>query len=84
LYLIRELHSAWSWLSWIGPPSPDWQTTEWDPDLDAWVERDSALTWKAHGDMAMLAHDGRGQENKHRERIWFSPHCLKAHKIAAA
>lgn len=21
--------------------------------------------------------DGRGKVNSHRERIWFSPHCLK-------
>jgi hypothetical protein len=24
------------------------------------------------------ARDGRGRENAARERLWFSPHCLKA------
>jgi DNA adenine methylase len=32
--------------------------------------------WKAQGGYGMLGH-GKGRENKHRERIWFSPHCLK-------
>lgn len=32
--------------------------------------------WKAHGGMANLGNN-RGKENRHRERIWFSPHCLR-------
>jgi DNA adenine methylase len=35
----------------------------------------SALAWKAKGGYGSQA-DGRGAANAHRERIWFSPHCL--------
>lgn len=35
------------------------------------------LPWKAQGGMAHLS-NGRGLDNRHRERIWFSPHCLRA------
>jgi hypothetical protein len=31
--------------------------------------------WKAHGGMG-AGRDGRGNVNKHRETLWFSPHCL--------
>ena len=41
---------------------------------DSWTE----VAWKAHGGYAMQNNsNNRGRENKHRERIWFSPHCLK-------
>jgi DNA adenine methylase len=33
------------------------------------------VPWKAHGGYARTE---RGKENRERERIWFSPHCLKA------
>lgn len=33
------------------------------------------IAWKAHGGMAHLG-DGRGQRNKTRERLWFSPNCV--------
>lgn len=33
--------------------------------------------WKAHGGYANQATgDSRGKDNAHKERIWFSPHCL--------
>ena len=32
------------------------------------------VTWKATGGYARSG--GRGETNSHRERIWFSPHCL--------
>jgi site-specific DNA-adenine methylase len=32
------------------------------------------VAWTAHGGMAYRG-NGRGKENKHRERIWFSPSC---------
>lgn len=36
------------------------------------------LAWKARGGMASIAKtDGQAAINKHRERIWFSPHCLQ-------
>ena len=38
---------------------------------DSW----EVVEWKAHGGYAMLG-DGKGRDNKTRERIWFSPHCL--------
>jgi site-specific DNA-adenine methylase len=31
--------------------------------------------WQANGGMANRS-DKRGRENKYRERVWFSPHCL--------
>jgi site-specific DNA-adenine methylase len=33
------------------------------------------VSWKAHGGYARTE---RGKENRERERIWFSPHCLSA------
>jgi DNA adenine methylase len=33
--------------------------------------------WKAAGGYASQG-DGAGRENSHRERVWFSPHCLSA------
>lgn len=33
------------------------------------------VPWKAHGGYGSQG-DGAGRENAHRERIWFSPHCL--------
>ena len=35
-----------------------------------------ALAWKARGGYGSQA-EGRGRDNAGRERIWFSPHCLK-------
>lgn len=35
------------------------------------------VAWKARGGYGSQS-DGRGRENAARERIWFSPHCLKA------
>lgn len=37
---------------------------------DSW----ECVPWKAHGGYSRTA---RGKANRHRERIWFSPHCLK-------
>jgi hypothetical protein len=34
--------------------------------------------WKSNGGYANPA-DGRGRDNAHRERIWFSPHCIHEH-----
>ena len=34
------------------------------------------VAWKAHGGYGSQS-DGRGRENSNRERIWFSPHCLR-------
>lgn len=36
----------------------------------------SVLEWKAQGGMANIGNN-RGKENCKRERIWFSPHCVK-------
>lgn len=35
------------------------------------------VAWKAHGGYGSLG-EGRGRLNAGRERIWFSPHCLRA------
>jgi hypothetical protein len=39
---------------------------------DTWTE----VAWKATGGYGSQA-SGRGLANAHRERIWFSPHCLE-------
>ena len=33
--------------------------------------------WKANGGYGNQS-DAAGRENSHRERVWFSPHCLSA------
>jgi hypothetical protein len=38
----------------------------------SWTE----IAWKANGGYANQSGKTRGRENAHRERIWFSPHCL--------
>jgi hypothetical protein len=36
------------------------------------------VKWKTHGGMGMVANgDSRSKENRFRERLWFSPHCLR-------
>lgn len=42
---------------------------------DNWL----CLGWKAKGGMSSVADGGQSQanENAHKERVWFSPHCLK-------
>lgn len=37
-----------------------------------WIE----VKWKTSGGMGKMG-DGRGKENRFRERVWFSPHCLR-------
>jgi hypothetical protein len=37
------------------------------------------FAWKAHGGYANQGNN-RGLENAYRERIWFSPHCLKPNR----
>ena len=39
---------------------------------DGWVE----VAWKAHGGYGNQG-NGQGRDNSARERIWFSPHCLR-------
>ena len=34
------------------------------------------VAWKAHGGMGNQG-NGAGKANRHRERLWFSPHCLR-------
>ena len=42
---------------------------------DSW----QCVSWKACGGMASIgkADNSKGKINKYRERVWFSPHCLK-------
>ena len=35
------------------------------------------IEWKSSGGMGNTG-NGAGKENRHRERLWFSPHCLKS------
>lgn len=39
----------------------------------------SVVAWKAHGGYGVQG-DGAGRENAARERIWFSPACLRPHE----
>jgi site-specific DNA-adenine methylase len=39
---------------------------------DSW----ECFEWKADGGYANRS-NSRGKENRHRERVWFSPHCAK-------
>jgi len=39
---------------------------------DSW----DCVAWKGHGSWGLRS-DGQGRANRDRERIWFSPHCLK-------
>jgi len=41
---------------------------------DSW----ECVPWKARGGYGSQSKDGRGRQNSARERIWFSPACLKA------
>ena len=43
----------------------------------------TCVPWKAEGGYGSQG-AGRGLANAHRERIWFSPHCLKVKAAAAA
>jgi hypothetical protein len=36
----------------------------------------SAVPWKANGGYSVQV-DGQGKANRHRETVWFSPHCRK-------
>jgi len=38
------------------------------------------VPWKSKGGYGSQG-DGRGRENAERERIWFSPHCLKPERV---
>jgi len=46
---------------------------------DTW----ECIAWKAAGGYGSQG-DGQGRKNAARERIWFSPHCVKAHQEAFA
>lgn len=51
----------------------------YDTDYPHIPESWTCIAWKANGGFANQKRaDSEGKENAHRERIWFSPHCLKA------
>jgi len=39
------------------------------------------VPWKANGGFANQSGETRGKTNAHRERIWFSPHCLRIRSL---
>ena len=43
-----------------------------------WLENEGwrAVVWKARGGYGHQAVDGTGMANRHRERLWLSPHCI--------
>lgn len=64
------------------------QVREWalehgdDPDLRIALcgyegEHDMPASWRCHAWKAARGYAAEGNENRARERIWFSPHCLK-------
>lgn len=44
---------------------------------DSW----ECLAWKTNGGYG-AGRGGRGDSNRHRERVWFSPHCLKSSELS--
>ena len=46
---------------------------------DSW----ECYAWSSHGYNQSAGQTGRGETNRHRERIWFSPHCLKPQGMLA-
>ncbi len=48
---------------------------EGEHDMPGW----SCVPWKARGGYGSQRADG-SNDNRHRERIWFSPHCLNPDK----
>jgi len=45
---------------------------------DSW----ECVAWKTLGGYGSQTTEGRGRSNSKRERVWFSPHCLKRRLIA--
>jgi hypothetical protein len=39
--------------------------------------RIAPVVWRALGADVPNLGDGKGKENAHRERLWFSPHCVR-------
>ena len=50
---------------------------EGEYDLPGW----ECLAWKANGGYGGQG-NGAGRANSHRERVWFSPHCLKQEMLS--
>jgi hypothetical protein len=44
---------------------------------EPWPEGWAEVAWKSKGGYGSQSEDGNGRANALRERIWFSPHCLK-------
>jgi hypothetical protein len=44
----------------------------------------SVLAWSAPGGYGNMRKSAVGNANRHRERIWFSPHCLPASRAGAS
>ena len=47
---------------------------EGEHEMPGW----ECVPWKATGGLGSRTGDGRGRTNAARERIWFSPHCVKS------
>jgi len=41
----------------------------------------TCYSWCAHGGYGMQG-NGKGRENREKERIWFSPHCMKIKQLS--
>jgi hypothetical protein len=78
IYAVDDLHIAAAVRDWC----IQWQDDRrmrialcgyaGEHDLPGWTE----VPWKAPGGYGSQR-DGRGRENARRERMWFSPHCLR-------
>lgn len=76
--LSSEAHRAREWAIEQGS-NPDMRIAlcgyEGEHELPVGWE---CLEWQAQGGYANQRKSGAGYENRLRERIWFSPHCLNA------
>jgi hypothetical protein len=37
----------------------------------------TSMSWKTSGGYSNIGHNKQGQDNRHREKLYFSPHCLR-------
>lgn len=75
LVMEHVAHKARKWAIGVGN-DPAWRIAYCGYEGLEFPEDWEEFEWKAGGGYGNQG-DGRGRENSTRERIWFSPHCLK-------
>ena len=80
-YAVEDLSVAHDVAQWAVEHGndPTWRIALCGYDGEHDMPEDwDVLEWKAHGGYGSQGKgNSRGKANKHRERIWFSPHCLE-------